>query len=108
MTEQYIDLLVTDGGIDFDAGQQPVYTNDRNSIAQDIKHAIMESGLLREMQAERNRTLRADVLTRIEMLVEQDQRIVPGTADVTEQTSEDIWIFAETEEYGPIDYGVTL
>ncbi|MCC3836723.1 DUF2590 family protein, partial [Vibrio parahaemolyticus] len=64
MTEQFIDLLVTDGGIDFDAGQQPIYTNDRNSIAQDIKHAIMESGLLREMQAERNRTLRADVLTR--------------------------------------------
>ena len=108
MTEQYIDLLVTDGGIDFDAGQQPIYTHDRNSIAQDIKHAILESGLLREIQAERNRTLRADVLTRIEMLVEQDQRIVPGTANVTQQTSEDIWILAETEEYGPIDYGVTL
>ncbi|GEM77351.1 DUF2590 family protein [Vibrio sagamiensis] len=108
MSPQYIDLLVNDGGIDFDAGQQPIYTSDRNSIAQDIKHAIIESGLLREMQAERNRALRADVLTRIEMLVEQDKRIVPGSAEVTEQTSEKIWIFAETEAYGTMQYGVTL
>ncbi|MBO0197746.1 DUF2590 family protein [Vibrio sp. 1403] len=108
MSEQYIDLLVSEGGIDFDAGQQPIYTNNRNSIAQDIKHAILESGLLREMQAERNRALRADVLTQIEMLVEDDERIVPGTAEVTEQTAEKIWIFAETEDYGPINYGVAI
>lgn len=106
MIEQFIDLLVTDGGIDFDAGQQPIYTSDRNSIAQDIKHAILESGLLREMQAERNSALRADVLTRIELLVEQDDRIVPGSAEIREQTSSEIWIFAETEDYGPIEYGV--
>ncbi|YCO01556.1 DUF2590 family protein [Vibrio sp. VNB-15] len=106
MSKQYIDLLVTEGGIDFDAGQQPIYTSDRNSIAQDIKHAIIESGLLREMQAERNRALRADVLTRIEMLVEQDKRIVPGSAEVTEESDEKIWIFAETEAYGPMHYEV--
>ena len=109
MTEpRYIDLLVSDGGIDFDAGQQPVYTCDRVSIAQDIKHAILESGLLRELQAERNRTLRADVLVRIEMLIEGDERIEPGTAEVEEQTSEMLWMFAESVDYGEIKMEVTL
>ncbi len=108
MMEQYIDLLVASGGIDFDAGQQPIYTSDRESIAQDIKHAILESGLLRELQAERNRTLRSDVLTRIEILVEEDERIVPGSAEITEQTSDMIWVFAETEDYGSLNYGVTV
>ncbi|MCG7499378.1 DUF2590 family protein [Vibrio sp. Of7-15] len=102
MSQKYTDLLVNDGGIDFDAGQQPVYTSDVNSIAQDVKHAILESGLLRELQAERNRTLRADVLTRIEMLIETDKRIVPGTAEVAEQSAEQLWLFANTLEYGHI------
>ncbi|MCG7497752.1 DUF2590 family protein [Vibrio sp. Of7-15] len=107
MSENYVDLLVTDGGIDFDAGQQPIYTADRNSIAQDIKHAIMESGLLRELQAERNRTLRADVLTRIEMLIEVDERIEPGTAEVNEQESGALWLFAQTVDYREIRVEVT-
>ncbi len=106
MTELYVDLLVTEGGIDFDAGQQPTYTADRNSIAQDIKHAILESGLLRELQAERSRAIRADVLTRIEMLIESDERIEPGTAEVTEQTAETIWMFANTVDFGPIELEV--
>lgn len=108
MIEQYIDLLVRGGGLDFDAGQQPMYTSDRNSIAQDIKHAILESGLLREYQAERNRTLRADVLTRIEMLIESDKRIEPGTAEIEAQTAEKIWMFADTVDYGKIEMRMSL
>lgn len=108
MTKLYIDLLVSDGGLDFDAGQQPIYTSDRNSIGQDIKHTILESGLLREYQAERSRTLRADVLTRIEMLIETDERIEPGTAEVEEQAPDLLGMFAETTEYGNIEMGVSL
>lgn len=108
MSQQYIDYLVTDGGLDFDAGQQPIETSDRNSIAQDVKHAILESGLLREYQAERNRTLRADVLTRIEMLIETDKRIEPGTAEIEEQTAEQLWMFAETVDNNNIEMGMPL
>ena len=44
-TQYYIDLFVNHGGVDFDAGQQPRYTSDIMSIAQDVKHAVLESGL---------------------------------------------------------------
>jgi len=109
MIEQsYIDLLVSDGGIDFDAGQQPQYTSDRNSIAQDVKHAILESGLVRKLQAERSRPLRADILTQIEMLIEQDKRIEPGTATTQERSAGEIWLFAETTEYGDVNMGISV
>lgn len=108
MSLHYIDYLVTDGGLDFDAGQQPIQTSDLNSIAQDVKHAILESGLLREYQAERNRTLRADVLTRIEMLIETDKRIEPGTAEIEEQSAELLWIAAVTIHSDNMEMGMTI
>lgn len=104
----YIDLLVNQGGVDFDAGQQPRYTNDIMSIAQDVKHAVLESGLVRELQAERNRTLRADVLTRIEMLIETDLRIEPGSASVLEQSASVILLLATTVKFGELELGVQL
>ncbi len=107
-TKHYIDLLVNQGGIDFDAGQQPFYTCDIMSIAQDVKHAVLESGLVRELQAERNRTLRADVLTRIEMLIETDLRIEPGTATAQEQSAKVITLLAQTVRFGELKLGVQL
>lgn len=109
--EQYIDLLVQDGGIDLDAGKQPVLTSDRISIGQDIKHSILESGLARELQGERDSGTRNYTLTKIEMLAEEDQRIVPGSATATEQESQarnnlDVLLTATTYEYGDIE--VTL
>ncbi|PKH06659.1 DUF2590 family protein [Moritella sp. Urea-trap-13] len=109
MTDKYyIDLLVNQGGVDFDAGQQPRYTNDIMSIAQDVKHAVLESGLVRLLQAERNRTLREDVLTRIEMLIEIDLRIEPGSASALEQSAGAIMLRATTVKFGELALGVTL
>lgn len=64
--KRYIDIKVIDGGWKIDAGAQPTQCSDLYSIAQDIKHAIMESGLARKLVAERNPILRADVLLQIE------------------------------------------
>ncbi len=44
--KRYNDIKVVEGGWDMDAGQQPKECSDLYSIAQDIKHAILESGLL--------------------------------------------------------------
>lgn len=106
ITKHHIDLFVNEGGVDFDAGQQPHYTSDIMSIAQDVKHAILESGLVRELQAERNRTLRADVLTQIEMLIETDKRIEPGTASAVEQSAGNIMLLANTLKFGELTFGV--
>lgn len=98
-TKHYIDIKVKDGGWDMDAGQQPAKCSDLYSIAQDIKHAIMESGLARLLVGERNPVLRADVLVQIEQLAEQDSRIVPGTATATEIKAGDISLTASAYDY---------
>jgi hypothetical protein len=101
--KKYIDIKVIDGGWELDAGQQPEECNDLYSIAQDIKHSIMESGLARELIAERNPALRSDVLVQIEQLAEQDSRIIPGTATATESTAGNISLTAEAYEFGTFE-----
>jgi hypothetical protein len=98
--QKYIDINVVDGGWDIDAGQQPQVCSDLYSIAQDIKHAIMESGLARELMAERSPVLRSDVLIQIEQIAELDIRIIPGTATATELSAGDIILTADAYEYG--------
>ncbi len=101
--KQYIDIKVIDGGWQMDAGQQPTECSDLYSIAQDIKHLIMESGLLRELQGERHVALRSDVLVQIEQLTETDIRIIPGSATATEIKPGEITLTAETYEFGTTD-----
>lgn len=56
----YIDLLVTGEDITLDTGKQPILCNNRVSISQDIKHALLESGLVTALIGERSRVLRSD------------------------------------------------
>lgn len=102
---QYIDLLITDGAMVLGTGE-PDLTGDRHSIGQDIKHAIMESGLARKLLAERSSVLRADVMTQIELLVEADTRLVPGTVNVAAENSGLLRVTATTYAFGQLE--VTL
>ncbi len=101
--KKHIDIKVIDGGWQLDAGQQPTQCSDLYSIAQDIKHAIMESGLARELIAERNYALRDDVLVQIEQLAEQDSRIIPGTATASEGDAGQITLTATAYEFGILE-----
>ena len=103
---KYIDILVVNGAWQLDAGGQPRTTQDRHSIGQDIKHRIMESGLARKLIGERSPTLRADVMTEIELLVENDVRLIPGTIFINEEAPERILVTAHTYEFGDLE--VTL
>lgn len=103
---KYIDILVIDGAWQLDAGGQPRMTQDRHSIGQDIKHRIMESGLARKLIGERSPTLRADVMTEIELLVENDERLIPGTIVISEEAPDRILVTARTYEFGSLE--VTL
>ncbi len=103
---KYIDILVVNGAWQLDAGGQPRMTQDRHSIGQDIKHRIMESGLARKLIGERSPTLRADVMTEIELQVENDERLIPGTIVINEEAPERILVTARTYEFGDLE--VTL
>ncbi|EPN6880206.1 MULTISPECIES: DUF2590 family protein [unclassified Providencia] len=106
MDSQYIDLLITQRDFTLNSGSEPILCNNRVSIAQDCVHAIMESGLATQLVGERSPTLRADIRNQIEMLVENDERIVPGTISIQEESQVKLWITAETYDFGRMDVGV--
>jgi hypothetical protein len=99
---KYIDLLITERDFSLNAGREPIFCNNRISIGQDCIHAIIESGLTTKLVAERSPTLRADVLTQMIILVEDDERIIPGTVVVSEESPIRLWVTAETYDFGPI------
>lgn len=108
MDSLYIDLLITDRDFTLNSGNEPVLCDNRVSIAQDCVHAIIESGLATQLVGERSPTLRADLRNQIEMLVEDDERIVPGTVRVNEESQVKVWVTADTYDFGRISQGVDL
>lgn len=104
MTESlYIDLWIDDEDIRLDSGGMPARCNNRLSIAQDIKHALLESGLVTLLIAERSKILRKDIILQMILLIEEDDRLIPGSIEIVEQSQERLFITAETVDFGQID-----
>lgn len=103
----YIDLLITGKNFTLNSGQEPVLCSNRDSIAQDVIHMIIESQLIKHLVAERSRILRTDILLQLEMLVETDLRLVPGTVGITEERPGKYLVTADTWDFGPLSVEVT-
>lgn len=103
----YKDLSISGDNILLDAALQPVAIYDRDVIAQDLRHALRESGLLEMLIGERNQVEQKLIFQKIKILVESDQRIEPGSVDIEQPEKEKLNITAGTE-FGPIYTGVTL
>ncbi|MFK3970204.1 DUF2590 family protein [Pseudomonas sp. NPDC087358] len=103
---EYLDLLIVDNDLSLDPARQPLLVEDRACIAQDIAHMIRDSGLLVTLVAERNRLKQRDCIQQLELLVENDVRLVPGTASITEIGAGQYLVTAKTLEFGSIE--VTL
>ncbi|MFH4803333.1 DUF2590 family protein [Vibrio diabolicus] len=99
---KYQDILIENGDVVLDAGRNPILIQDRTVIAQDIKHAIIESNLAVDLIAERSPSKKADIRTRLELLVEEDVRLVPGTVRLDEPTEGTIYVFADTMDFGEL------
>lgn len=104
----YIDLLIEGRDIVLNSGNEPTLCSNNKSIGQDIVHSILESGLSTELVAERSPTMRGDILTRLELLIETDERIEPGSVVITEESLKLLWITARTWNFGPIQTQVVL
>ncbi|AUP76395.1 DUF2590 domain-containing protein [Enterobacter sp. EA-1] len=104
----YVDLLIENRNFVLNTGREPVLCNNSQSIGQDIVHAILESGLATELIAERSPTLRGDILTRLELLIESDERIEPGTVVISEENLKRLWITAATWDFGSISTRIEL
>lgn len=99
----YVDLLIHENDFALDASNQPLPVTDRACIAQDIGHMIRESGLLVTLVAERNRLKQRDCIQQMELKVENDIRLVPGTAKIKELASGQYLITAKTLLFGDIE-----
>lgn len=104
----YIDLLIEGRNFVLNSGSEPLLCNNSKSIGQDIVHSILESGLATELIAERSPTMRGDILTRLELLIESDERIEPGTVVISEESLKRLWITASTWEFGSISTRIDL
>lgn len=104
----YIDLLIENGNFVLNTGKEPELCNNRKSIGQDIIHSIIESGLATQLIGERSQTERADIFTQLELLIEEDERIVPGTVEVSEESQKRLWVTASTYDFGGISTQVDL
>ena len=103
----YIDLIIDDRDFRLNSGREPELCNNQKSISQDVIHAILESGLATELIAERSPTLRADIFTQLELLIESDERIIPGTVVINEESITRLWITADTD-FGAISVRTEL
>lgn len=100
---KYFDLKIDDDDLLTDDYNQAVLVYDRDSIAQDVKHMIRESGYLVAMIGERDPDQRRLLLQQIMILVEEDKRIVPGTVSISSDGTLKRWTLrAETYEFGPL------
>ncbi|MCU7251198.1 DUF2590 family protein [Pseudomonas koreensis] len=100
---EYVDLLIADNDLVLDPSHQPLLVDDRACIAQDIAHMIRDSGLLVVLVAERDRLRQRDCIQRMELLVEGDVRLVPGTARITQQEPGVYLVTAKTLKFGSIE-----
>jgi hypothetical protein len=103
---EYLDLLIEDNSFALDPSHQPRLVEDRACIAQDIGHMIRESGLLVSLVAERSRLVQRDYIQQLEILVEADVRLVPGTVQILEQDAGMYLVTARTLKFGDVE--VTL
>jgi hypothetical protein len=105
----YFDLLITDEDITLNVGNEPVITSDFMSIAQDVKHAIIESGLATKLVGERSPTMQIDIINQIELLTETDRRIIPGTVDIKRESSGRYLLTAKAYNYDDlIAFGIDV
>ncbi|PCH95338.1 MAG: hypothetical protein COB83_08840 [Gammaproteobacteria bacterium] len=95
-----IDLNIVDRDLSLDSLLSPEQLTKANVIAQDIKHRLLESGLPFLLVAQRNQNNIDMVLTEVELVVEQDNRLVPGTIQVFYGPEKSIIVNADTKEYG--------
>ncbi|EAM2006378.1 DUF2590 family protein, partial [Salmonella enterica] len=51
--------------------------------------------------------LRADLFTQMVILLEEDERLIPGTVFIDEERRGHLLITAETYDFGPLSQGVS-
>lgn len=108
MADLYIDLRITNNDLTLDSGGEPELLSNRESIAQDIKHLIRESGLMVNIIGQRDPVKVKSNLQQLEIFIEDDERLVPGTIVITPLSANLYTIAANTVDFGLIQLSIGL
>lgn len=105
----HIDLYVVNGDFSFDDLGVNQFVSQRQSIGQDIKHRLIESGLVLALVAIRSAIERQAIINKILIEVDKDQRLEPGTAQLKQGVVTGLYdavgvyvLTAKTIEYGDV------
>ncbi len=79
------DLLIENGDLSLDESDEPIHISGLEVVTQDIKHRVIESGLLIDAIGERSRTGNKMLFKKLQAVIELDHRVTPGTAKVDQQ-----------------------
>lgn len=96
MSFTYCDFEVLDDDFVLDTGGNPTYIYDRDVIAQDMKHKILESGILTGLIGERGDAAKSVAVNRLIIVAESDERVTSGSAEI-EFLNDDVFIYANTD-----------
>jgi len=96
----HIDLNIVDGDFVLNNSLSPEQINSEHVISQDIKHRILESGLLTKLIGQRNKNGITPVLIELELEIELDERLIPGSIQIVSNLDKTITITANTKQYG--------
>jgi len=98
----YSDLQFEHDDLVLDSAGEPVLVEDAACITQDIKHLIRDSGLMVQMIGQRNSAVVDDLVLQLTLMIEDDERLIPGTVSIEQTSTELFFITADTYEFGGI------
>lgn len=105
---KYIDLLFTDDDLTLDPAGEPQLIYDRDCITQDIKHLVRDSGLMVELIGQRDNVAVQANTQELVLMIEEDERLVPGTVNITRTDSQTFFITATSYDFGDISIEASI
>jgi len=99
---EHVDLNIVDGDFVFSPNLTAQQLTAVQVIGQDIKHRILESGLLVQLVGLRNVNGIAPIIVELELEIEKDERLVPGTIFITYNSDKSLSVKAQTKQFGVI------
>lgn len=103
-----IDLFIHENDIVTDVAGMPKKVSGHASIAQDMKHMILEEGLLVPLIAERSDERWQMQMNTITEHVEQDIRIIAGTVSITRTDTTTLTVHAQTHLRDTVSLALTI
>jgi hypothetical protein len=98
----YSDLIVSEDDLSLDVGGNVNTCTDRDVIAQDLVHMIREKGYLPPLVGNRNRDIIDQAIVKITLAVDNDYRIVPGSATIEETGTGTFYLYADTIDFDSV------